>query len=75
MTADVSLSQRNPHILSISPPLNLEPRWFKDHLASTISKYEMSLCVLGMAEEWRIAASRSAARQVGQLGSRLIDSR
>jgi citronellol/citronellal dehydrogenase len=43
----------NPHILNISPPLNLEPRWFKDHLAYTISKYGMSFCVLGMAEEWR----------------------
>jgi citronellol/citronellal dehydrogenase len=43
----------NPHILNISPPLNLEPRWFKDHLAYTISKYGMSLCVLGLAEEWR----------------------
>jgi citronellol/citronellal dehydrogenase len=43
----------NPYILNISPPLNLEPRWFKDHVAYTISKYGMSLCVLGMAEEFR----------------------
>jgi citronellol/citronellal dehydrogenase len=47
------LRSSNPHVLSISPPLNLEPRWFKDHLAYTISKYGMSLCVLGLAEEWR----------------------
>jgi citronellol/citronellal dehydrogenase len=41
----------NPHILNLSPPLNLNPRWFKDHLAYTLSKYGMSFCVLGMAEE------------------------
>eukprot|EP01098_Paradermamoeba_levis_P008512 TRINITY_DN3529_c0_g1_i4.p1 TRINITY_DN3529_c0_g1~~TRINITY_DN3529_c0_g1_i4.p1 ORF type:complete len:437 (+),score=146.43 TRINITY_DN3529_c0_g1_i4:35-1345(+) len=44
----------NPHILNISPPLNLSPRWFKDHTAYTIAKYGMSLCVLGMAEEFRV---------------------
>ncbi|GIV58969.1 NAD(P)-dependent oxidoreductase [Rhodocaloribacter litoris] len=43
----------NPHILNISPPLNMEPRWFAPHVAYTISKYGMSLCVLGMAEEFR----------------------
>ena len=41
----------NPHILNISPPLNMDPRWFKDHVAYTMAKYGMSLCVLGMAEE------------------------
>lgn len=41
----------NPQILNISPPLNLEPRWFSPHVAYTISKYGMSLCVLGMAAE------------------------
>ena len=41
----------NPHILTLSPPLNLDPKWFKSHTAYTISKYGMSLCVLGMAEE------------------------
>jgi citronellol/citronellal dehydrogenase len=41
----------NPHILTLSPPLNLDPRWFKGHLAYTISKYGMSLCTLGMAAE------------------------
>jgi citronellol/citronellal dehydrogenase len=43
----------NPHILNLSPPLNLDPRWFKDHVAYTMSKYGMSLCVLGMAAELR----------------------
>ena len=43
----------NPHILNISPPLNLEPRWFAPHLAYTMSKYGMSLCVLGLAEEFK----------------------
>jgi citronellol/citronellal dehydrogenase len=41
----------NPHILNLSPPLNMEPKWFKDHLAYTMSKYGMSMCTLGMAEE------------------------
>jgi len=43
----------NPHILMLSPPLNMNPRWFKGHTAYTISKYGMSMCVLGMAEEFR----------------------
>jgi len=43
----------NPHILMLSPPLNLEARWFAPHLAYTIAKYGMSLCVLGLAEELR----------------------
>ena len=41
----------NPHILNLSPPLNLEPRWFGPHVAYSIAKYGMSLCVLGMAAE------------------------
>jgi len=44
---------RNPHILNISPPLNMNPRWFKDHVAYTMAKYGMSMCVLGHAEEFR----------------------
>ncbi len=44
---------RNPHILTLSPPLNLDPKWFKEHVAYTIAKYGMSMCVLGMAEEFR----------------------
>jgi citronellol/citronellal dehydrogenase len=42
----------NPHILNISPPLNLDPQWFKNHVAYTMAKYGMSLCVLGMAAEF-----------------------
>ena len=41
----------NAHILTLSPPLNLNPRWFKDHTAYTMSKYGMSMCTLGMAAE------------------------
>ena len=44
---------RNPHILTLSPPLNMRPHWFKDHVAYSIAKYGMSMCVLGMAEEFR----------------------
>ena len=46
---------RNPHILNLSPPLSFEPKWFRDHCAYTITKYGMSLCVLGMADEFRAA--------------------
>lgn len=42
----------NPHILTLSPPLNLDARWFAPHLAYTISKYGMSLCALGLAREF-----------------------
>ncbi|MBU60447.1 MAG: short chain dehydrogenase [Alcanivorax sp.] len=42
----------NPHILNLSPPLNLNPAWFGRHLAYTMAKYGMSLCVLGMADEY-----------------------
>ena len=41
----------NPHILMLSPPLDLNPRWFGPHVAYTISKYNMSLCVLGLSAE------------------------
>ncbi len=43
----------NPHVLTLSPPLNLEPRWFGTHVAYSIAKYGMSLCTLGMAEEFK----------------------
>jgi citronellol/citronellal dehydrogenase len=43
----------NPHILNLSPPLNMQPRWFAGHVAYTMSKYGMSMCTLGMAEELR----------------------
>ncbi|MPY77114.1 MAG: SDR family NAD(P)-dependent oxidoreductase [Actinophytocola sp.] len=45
----------NPHILTLSPPLNLDPRWAGRHLAYTIAKYGMSLCTLGLTEELRSA--------------------
>jgi len=41
----------NPHILMISPPLDMNERWFAPHVAYTMSKYGMSMCVLGMAGE------------------------
>jgi citronellol/citronellal dehydrogenase len=44
---------RNPHILNLSPPLNMEEKWFAPHVAYTMAKYGMSLCVLGMAGEFR----------------------
>jgi citronellol/citronellal dehydrogenase len=43
----------NPHVLNLSPPLNLNPAWFSEHVAYTMAKYGMSMCVLGMAEEFR----------------------
>jgi len=46
-------ASRNPHILTLAPPLNLDPKWFRDHVAYTMGKYGMSMCVLGMAEEFR----------------------
>jgi citronellol/citronellal dehydrogenase len=46
---------KNPHILNNSPPLNMDPRWFAPHVAYTMAKYGMSMCVLGMAEELRAA--------------------
>lgn len=47
------LKAANPHILNISPPLNLETRWFAPHVAYTMAKFGMSLCVLGMAGEFK----------------------
>jgi citronellol/citronellal dehydrogenase len=43
----------NPHVLNLSPPLNMEARWFAPHVAYTMSKFGMSECVLGMAAEFR----------------------
>jgi citronellol/citronellal dehydrogenase len=43
----------NPHILTLSPPLNMKEKWFKKHVAYTMSKYGMSMCTLGMAEEFK----------------------
>ncbi len=47
------LKAENPHILNLSPPLNMEARWFAPHVAYTMAKFGMSMCVLGMAEEFR----------------------
>ncbi|MDB3935567.1 NAD(P)-dependent oxidoreductase [Granulosicoccus sp.] len=47
------LKSGHAHILNLSPPLDMNPKWFKNHVAYTIAKYGMSLCVLGMAEEFR----------------------
>uniref|UniRef100_A0A671P677 Hydroxysteroid dehydrogenase-like protein 2 n=1 Tax=Sinocyclocheilus anshuiensis TaxID=1608454 RepID=A0A671P677_9TELE len=47
------LKSKNPHILNLSPPINLNPIWFKNHTAYTMAKYGMSMCVLGMAEEFK----------------------
>ena len=44
---------RNPHILTLSPPLSMKAKWFKNHVAYTMAKYGMSMCVLGMAEEFK----------------------
>ena len=43
----------NPHVLMLSPPLDMKPRWFAGHTAYTMAKFGMSMCVLGMAEEFR----------------------
>lgn len=47
------LKSARPHILNLSPPLSMQPRWFGPHVAYTIAKYGMSMCVLGMAEEFK----------------------
>lgn len=46
------LQADNPHILNLSPPLNMETRWFQNHVAYSMAKYGMSMCVLGMAGEY-----------------------
>jgi citronellol/citronellal dehydrogenase len=49
------LNAANPHVLNLAPPLNMNPKWFENHVAYTMAKYGMSMCVLGMAEEFREA--------------------
>jgi citronellol/citronellal dehydrogenase len=46
---------KNPHILNLSPPLNMETKWFSPHVAYTMAKFGMSMCVLGMAGEYKSA--------------------
>ena len=43
----------NPHILNLSPPINLKPKWFENFTAYTMSKYGMSMCVWGMSSEYK----------------------
>jgi citronellol/citronellal dehydrogenase len=43
----------NPHVLNLSPPLDMNPRWFGPHVAYTMAKFGMSMCVLGMAAEFK----------------------
>ena len=47
------IKSENPHILNLSPPLDMDPKWFGPHVAYTMAKFGMSLCVLGMAEEFK----------------------
>ncbi|HEY9237148.1 MAG TPA: NAD(P)-dependent oxidoreductase [Phenylobacterium sp.] len=47
------LKAANPHVLMLSPPLDMNPRWFEGHVAYSMAKYGMSMCVLGMAAEFR----------------------
>ena len=47
------LKAANPHVLALSPPLNIEERWFAPHVAYSMAKFGMSLCMLGMAGEFR----------------------
>ncbi len=50
---DSAAQGRNPHILTLSPPLSMKAKRFKNHVAYTMAKYGMSMCVLGMAEEFK----------------------
>src|SRR5262249_9148648 len=54
---------QNPHILTLSPPLRLEPRFFGPHLAYSLSKFSMNLCVLGLAEGRRPRRTAANARR------------
>jgi citronellol/citronellal dehydrogenase len=47
------LKASNPQVLNLSPPLNMETRWFQNHVAYTMAKFGMSMCVLGMAGEFK----------------------
>jgi len=47
------LKSKNPHVLNLSPPLNMEPKWFANHCAYTMAKFGMSICVLGMSKEFK----------------------
>ena len=77
------LKSDNPHILNLSPPLDMDPKWFGPHVAYTMAKFGMSLCVLGMAEEfkedgvavnalWPRTAVATAAIKNSLVGDRII---
>ena len=63
----------NPHILVLSPPLKLEPRWFGQHLAYTLAKYGMSLCVLGLSEEFRGRVAVNALWPRTMIGTAVVE--
>ncbi len=83
------LKAENPHVLNLSPPLNMETRWFQGHVAYTMAKFGMSMCVLGMAGEFdgriafnalwpRTAIATAAVKNLlggdaGIRGSRTVD--
>ena len=70
------LKTGTPHILNLAPPLNLSPRWFGPHTAYTIAKYDMSLMVLGLAEELRGRVAVNALwpqTVIGTAAIRLLD--
>jgi citronellol/citronellal dehydrogenase len=50
---DSAEAGRNPHILNLSPPLSMKSKWFRNHVAYTMAKYGMSMCVLGMSDEFK----------------------
>jgi citronellol/citronellal dehydrogenase len=50
---DSGKAGNNPQILNLAPPLSMKAKWFKNHVAYTMAKYGMSMCVLGMAEEFK----------------------
>lgn len=63
----------NPHILNISPPLLMDPKWFAPHVAYTMAKYGMSMCVLGMSDELKplgIAVNALWVRKLTSIVSR-----
>lgn len=47
------MKEHGGHIVMMSPPLSMNPRWFAPHLAYTMSKYQMSFCVLGLSAQWK----------------------
>jgi citronellol/citronellal dehydrogenase len=54
------LASKHPHILALSPPLSMQPRWFGPHVAYSMAKYGMSMCILGLAEEFKGRVSVNA---------------